>query len=123
VGSGRVAGTGGCFAILGLGRVAAARRDWERAAKLFGFADAEQASSGSVWLPPEKTYRERWAGETERALGPQRFASLHGSAQSTDRDSLVDFALRRSTSPLSSRENPGVTPLVLPASHLRSPCR
>jgi len=48
------------IAILGLGCVAAARRDWERAAKLFGFADAEQASCGSVWLPPEKTYRERW---------------------------------------------------------------
>ena len=112
----------GSFAILGLGCVAAARRDWERAAKLFGFADAEQASCGSVWLPPEKTYRERWAEETEHALGPQRFASLHESAQSMDRASLVDFALRRSTSPLGSIENPGASPLMLPASYLRSPC-
>jgi predicted ATPase/DNA-binding SARP family transcriptional activator len=111
----------GSLAILGLGCVAAARQDWERAAKLFGFADAEQASCGAVWLPPEKTYRERWAREAERALGPQRFASLHGSVQSTDRGSLVDFALGRSTSPLGSRENPGVSPLMLPASYLRSP--
>jgi hypothetical protein len=83
----------GSLAILGLGCVAAARRDWERAAKLFGFADAEQAGCGSVWLPPEKTYRERWARETERALGSRRFASLHGSVQGTDRGSLVDYTL------------------------------
>jgi predicted ATPase len=99
----------GSLAILGLGCVAAARRDWQRAAKLFGFADAEQASCGSVWLPPEKTYRERWAGETEHALGPQRFASLHESVQSTDRGSLIDFALRQNRPPLGSRENPGVS--------------
>ena len=104
----------GSFAILGLGCVAAARQDWDRAARLFGFADAEQASCGSVWLPPEKTYRDRWAAETEHALGPQRFASLHGSVQSTDRDNLIDFALGRSTSPLSSRKNPGASPLALP---------
>jgi predicted ATPase/DNA-binding SARP family transcriptional activator len=89
----------GSFAVLGLGCVAAARRDWARAAKLFGFADTEQASSGAVWLPPEKTYRERWAGETERALGPQRFANLHDSVHATDRSSLIDFALEQSTSP------------------------
>ena len=80
----------GSFAILGLGCVAAARQDWERAARLFGFADTEQASCGSAWMPPEKTHRDRWAGETEHALGPERFASLHGSVQGTDRDSLVD---------------------------------
>ena len=113
----------GSFAFLGLGCVAAARQDWERAARLFGFADTEQASCGSVWVPPEKTYRDQWVGETEHALGPQRFASLHGSVQGTDRDSLVDFALGRSTPPLSSRENPGVSPLTLPASYLRSPYR
>ena len=107
----------GSFAILGLGCVAAARQDWERAARLFGFADTEQASCGSAWMPPEKTYRDRWAGETEHALGPERFASLHGSVQGTDRDSLVDLALGRSTSPLNSKENPGVSPLTLPASH------
>ena len=109
------------LAILGLGCVAAARQDWERAAKPFGFADAEQANCGAVWLPPEKTYREQWAGETEHALGPQRFASLHGSGQGTDRDSLVDFTLGRSTSPLGSSENPGLSPLMLPASNLHSP--
>ena len=111
----------GSLAILGLGCVAAARRDWERAAKLFGFADAEQANCRAVWLPPEKTYREQWTGETEHALGPQRFASLHESGQSTDRGSLVDFTLGRSTSPLGSSENPGLSPLTLPASHLNSP--
>ena len=103
----------GSFAILGLGCVAAARQDWERAARLFGFADTEQASCGAVWVPPEKTYRDRWAKEIEHALGPRRFASLHGSAPGPDRDSLIDFALRRSTSPLSPRENPGVSSLVL----------
>jgi predicted ATPase/DNA-binding SARP family transcriptional activator len=107
----------GSLAILGLGCVAAARRDWERAAKLFGFADTEQASCGAVWLPPEKTYREQWAGEIEHALGPQRFASLHESGQNTDRDSLIDFTLGRSTSPLGSSENPGLSPLMLPASN------
>lgn len=107
----------GSLAILGLGCVAAARQDWERAAKLFGFADGEQASCGAVWLPPEKTYRDRWAAETEHALGPQRFGSLHGSVQSIDRDSLIDFALGRSTSSADPWENQGVSPLVLPARH------
>ncbi len=92
------------YAILGLGCVAAARRDWERAARLFGFADAEAAGCGYIWLPPEKLYRDRWTGEAERALGPQRYASLHGSVRAMDRDSLVDFALERSTPRATGRD-------------------
>ena len=109
----------GSLAILGLGCVAAARRDWERrqAVRLRG---RRQANCRAVCARPRKPTGNSRPGKLNTRSG--RSASpVSMNPGKTDRGSLVDFTLGRSTSPLGSSENPGLSPLTLPASHLNSP--
>jgi len=82
----------GSFAILGLACVAAASGHVERAARLFGLADAELSGCGASWLVPEKTYREQWLAQTRARLGPAH-ERLYNSVRGADRRDLVDYTL------------------------------
>jgi predicted ATPase/DNA-binding SARP family transcriptional activator len=82
------------FAILGLACCAAAQRDWERAARLLGFADGELQDCGASWSAPERTYREQTLSDVERQPG-SRFDRSYDSGRTSDRSDLIDFALRQ----------------------------
>jgi hypothetical protein len=79
-------------AILGLACSAAARRDWERAARLLGFADTELQDCGASWPAVEHTYRGQALPDIERQLGAE-FERYYDSGRASDRSDLIDYAL------------------------------
>jgi len=78
--------------ILGLACTAAAQRDWERAARLLGFADGELQHCGASWSDPERTYREQSLTNMERQLNAE-FDRHYDSGRAGDRGDLIDYAL------------------------------
>jgi predicted ATPase/DNA-binding SARP family transcriptional activator/Tfp pilus assembly protein PilF len=84
--------------LLGLACTAAAQRDWERAARLLGFADAELQNCGASWADPERTYREQSFTEVERQLGAG-FDTHYDSGRAGDRGDLIDYALSQEQVP------------------------
>jgi predicted ATPase/DNA-binding SARP family transcriptional activator len=88
----RSAASYGAYCSLGLACTAVALKDWERAAALFGFADAELANCGHSWAEPERTYREQSLTELKVALGV-RGDALYDSGRAADHDQMLDLAL------------------------------
>jgi predicted ATPase/DNA-binding XRE family transcriptional regulator len=83
------------YATLGLACTAAAQHDWERAARLLGFADAELHDCGSgSWEEPERTYRRQALADTQNQLGTS-FDHCYDSGRAGERSDLIDLALRR----------------------------
>jgi len=80
------------FPILGFAGTAAARRDWERAARLLGFADGQLQNCGAAWTEPERTYREQVLADIQRQLGTD-FERCYDSGRTGDRSGLIDLAL------------------------------
>jgi hypothetical protein len=78
--------------ILALACSAAAEREWERAACLFGFADGELEDCGGSWYEPERTYREQSLAEVEGQLGAG-FEACYDSGRVGERGDLIDLAL------------------------------
>jgi predicted ATPase/serine/threonine protein kinase len=68
---GSVEGIGLC--VDGLGAVAAKRREWARAAKLAGAAEAILDSVGAKLAPPDRAFRERYLAEALANLGEEPF--------------------------------------------------
>jgi predicted ATPase/DNA-binding SARP family transcriptional activator len=79
-------------AILGLACIAAAQHEWERAARLLGFADGNLYDCGVYWPVPERTYREQSLTNVERQLGAE-FDTHYGSGRTGGRSDLIDYAL------------------------------
>jgi hypothetical protein len=86
------------YAILALSCSAAAQRNWERAARLLGFADAELRDCGGSWYDPERTYRQEALAGIKRQLGTD-FNRHYDSGRASDRSDLIDFAFCRSNAP------------------------
>jgi hypothetical protein len=82
----------GAYCSLGLACTAVALEDWERAATLFGFADAELASCGHLWAEPERTYREQSLTDLKEAIGG-RADALYDTGRAADHDQMLDVAL------------------------------
>jgi predicted ATPase/DNA-binding SARP family transcriptional activator len=80
------------YVILALACSAAAEREWERAACLFGFADGELEDCGGSWYEPERTYREQSLAEVEGQLGAG-FEACYDSGRVGERGDLIDLAL------------------------------
>jgi tetratricopeptide (TPR) repeat protein len=78
--------------ILGLACTAAAQCDWERAARLLGFADGELQNCGASWSDPERTYREESLINVERQLKAE-FDRHYDSGRVGDRSGLIEYAL------------------------------
>jgi hypothetical protein len=85
-----------CSPLLGLACSAAARHDWERAARLLGFADGQLEGCGVPWSEPERTYREQLLGDVQRQLGTG-FENCYDSGRTGDRGDLIDLALDQHT--------------------------
>ena len=79
-------------AILGLACNAIARHDWERAARLLGFADGELQDYAGSWPALERSYREQSLTDLERQLGTE-FERYYDSGRAGDRSELIDYAL------------------------------
>jgi tetratricopeptide (TPR) repeat protein len=79
-------------AVLGLACAAAALHDWERAARLLGFADGELQDCGASWPALEQTYREQSLADVERQLGAE-FERYYDSGRTGDRSDIIDYAL------------------------------
>lgn len=86
------------YAILALACSAAARRDWERAARLLGLADHELHSCGGSWNEPEQTYRKQSLAGVESHLGAG-FERCYDSGRTGDRSDRIGFAFRRQQAP------------------------
>jgi hypothetical protein len=71
---------------------AAAQHDWEEAARLLGFADAQLQNYGASWSSPERTYREQAFPDVERQFGGE-FERSYNSGRTGDRSDLIDYAL------------------------------
>lgn len=82
------------YAILALACSAAAQRDWERAARLLGFADHELHNCGRSWNEPEQTYRKQSLADAECHPATE-FGRCYDSERADDRSDLIDFALRQ----------------------------
>jgi len=82
------------YVILGFAFSAAARREWERAACLFGFADTEFEDCGMSWGEEPELNRGRSLADVQRQLGDE-FDRHYYSGRIGDRSDLIDFALRR----------------------------
>jgi tetratricopeptide (TPR) repeat protein len=84
---------GGALAILGLGCAAVGTRDYERAATMIGFADAEFETFGShAWPDPEASYRARSIEAITQAIG-SGFDDSYEFGHINDRHKLMTFAL------------------------------
>jgi predicted ATPase/transcriptional regulator with XRE-family HTH domain len=86
------------YSILALACSAAGQRDWERAARLLGFADHELHSCGGSWNEPERTYRKQSLADAESHLGAE-FERCYDSGRTGDRSDLIGFALRQQRAP------------------------
>jgi predicted ATPase/DNA-binding SARP family transcriptional activator len=86
------------YAILALACSAAAQSDWERAARLLGFADAEHQDSGASWYDPERTYRREALAEIQHQLGPN-FDRHYDSGRASERSNLIELALNQHSTP------------------------
>jgi predicted ATPase/DNA-binding SARP family transcriptional activator len=80
------------YMILALACVAAARREWERAACLIGFADSEVEDGGPPWHELERRYREEALADVQRQLGTQ-FQKYYDSGRTGERGDLIHLAL------------------------------
>jgi non-specific serine/threonine protein kinase len=81
------------YAIAGLGELAAARADWERAATLLAAAETLFEASGAVMDPADVAPYESAVGATRSALAGEVFASAWTRGLSLDRDEAVRAAL------------------------------
>jgi hypothetical protein len=70
-------------------------QDHERAARLFGFADAELEACGQTWVEPERSYRQQGLGTIKRQLG-WRAEILYDSGRVADREEIAALALQPS---------------------------
>jgi predicted ATPase/DNA-binding SARP family transcriptional activator/Tfp pilus assembly protein PilF len=95
------------YLVLGFACRAAAAADWERAARLVGFADAQQHGAADQWTEPERTYREEALRAARLALGPD-FQRHYDLGASTDRGDVIDSCLGRR--PLPSLSQPSSWP-------------
>jgi hypothetical protein len=80
------------YVILGLACNAAAQCEWERAARMLGFADAELQGYGGSWPQLEGTYREQMLTDLQRQLGTA-FDRCYDSGRTGYRSDLINFAL------------------------------
>jgi tetratricopeptide (TPR) repeat protein len=81
----------------GLAAVAAARRNFHRAATLVGIADAAMEAAGGAWPPDElKQYEQTVAALTSK-MGPTEFDRIRAAGRAMLMPDALHFALRPST--------------------------
>jgi tetratricopeptide (TPR) repeat protein len=80
------------WSVLALACSAAAAQQWERAACLIGFSDAELDDCGAIWAEPEQTYRAQSFADIQNHLGID-FDRYYDSGRVGDRHDLIGFAL------------------------------
>ncbi len=85
--------SGTALCVEGLAWAAAAERDWDRAARLQGAADAVWRSIPARLPEPLRTWRESWSGSAVRALGERHWSALHREGAELDRAAAVALAL------------------------------
>jgi predicted ATPase/DNA-binding SARP family transcriptional activator len=81
------------YGVLGMACLAAGEHDYERAAALIGFADAELDRWGQSWPEPERSYRNQALNDTTRNLG-SRADTVYDSGRIAERDEMLSLALR-----------------------------
>jgi predicted ATPase/DNA-binding SARP family transcriptional activator len=86
----------GAYAVLGLACTATAASEWERAAALLGFADAELDDCRQSLQEPERTYRQDALAKVRHQLG-HRAEDLYDRGRVRDRGQMMEMALRRSS--------------------------
>jgi hypothetical protein len=79
--------------------------NWERAARLLGFADTELLDWGASWPAVEGTYREQSLHDIEGQFGAE-FERYYDSGRIGNRRDLIYYALGQTTS---LTPNPEVT--------------
>ncbi|PRY43260.1 putative ATPase [Geodermatophilus tzadiensis] len=103
--------SGTALCVEALAEVAAAERDWERAARLAGAADGVWRSIPAVLPAPLRGRREECARAAVQALGERRWAALHREGAALSRAAAVALALGdRSPVPAPRTEADPLTP-------------
>jgi hypothetical protein len=80
----------------GMAGVAAARREKERAARLFGVADAVRTRMGVRVRPTERAFYEHDVRALRNELGDERFAAAWNDGRSMSLEEAVAYALGES---------------------------
>jgi tetratricopeptide (TPR) repeat protein len=83
------------YAISGLGELAAARADWERAATLLAAAESMFQASGAVMDPADVPPYDAALAATRSALPGEAFTAAWARGRSLDRDGAVRIALEQ----------------------------
>jgi tetratricopeptide (TPR) repeat protein len=81
------------YELSSLAAIAAARGDFERAAKLLGAAAGMMERMGTAWPPDEKPHFERTWSATATALGQERFERIRSDGGHMSSRDAVAFAL------------------------------
>jgi predicted ATPase/DNA-binding CsgD family transcriptional regulator len=104
--------SGTALCVEGLAWAAAARREWDRAARLEGAADAVWRSIPARLPGPLTAWRETWTAPAVRALGERRWTALRRDGARLDRAAVVAVALHESTEGPSPRTEEAQAPLT-----------
>jgi len=72
--------------------LAAARRDWQRAAQFYGAAEAQQAKSNFSRSPPDEAFLRPRIDETRRALGDARFSAEEAAGRASSYEEMIGRA-------------------------------
>jgi predicted ATPase len=81
------------YASLGLACVAADLADWDRAAKLYGTAQALVERTGEPWQEPEAGYRMDSLNKVRASLGEEQFQQAYAAGMALSLDQALDLAL------------------------------
>jgi hypothetical protein len=81
-----------CYGVLGLACLAAGEQDYERAATLVGFVDAELDRWGQVWPEPERSYRDQAFADINQNLG-SRAEAAYEAGRTAERDEMISLAM------------------------------
>jgi non-specific serine/threonine protein kinase len=81
------------YSVAGLGELAAARADWERAATLLAATESLFEASGAVMDPADVAPYEAAVAATRSALPTEAFTAAWTRGRSLDRDEVVKTAL------------------------------
>jgi Tfp pilus assembly protein PilF len=81
-----------CYGVLGLACLAAGEHDYERAATLVGFVDAELDRWGQLWPEPERSFRDQAFTDITRNLA-SRVDGVYEAGRTAERDEMISLAI------------------------------
>ena len=85
--------------LAGLAQVASARGQYERAARLFGAAEAQREIVGQLYEPRDQASHDQWVAPARAALGDTTFTAAWAKGRAMTLEQAVEYALAPTFAP------------------------